>query len=219
MANGSSGKALFIMASTLRFSGRDHRIDFKDLTGGSGITIYAQHELIKDLIKARLDADGQILFDVEDVSIHDFNSTKPIIRFREYKEGDVHELACDFIAGCDGFHGVCRPSIPEGVLTTYDRTYPFAWLGILAEVPPSAGELIYAYHQRGFALLSMRSPSISRLYIQCAPEEDVANWPDEKIWQELHTRLQSDEGWKLTEGPIIQKGITGMRSVVVEPMQ
>ncbi len=204
---------------TLRFSGRDHRIDFKDLTGGSGITIYAQHELIKDLIKARLDAAGQILFDVEDVSIHDFNSTKPIIRFREYKEGDIHELACDFIAGCDGFHGVCRPSIPEGVLTTYDRTYPFAWLGILAEVPPSAGELIYAYHQRGFALLSMRSPSISRLYIQCAPEEDVANWPDEKIWQELHTRLQSDEGWKLTEGPIIQKGITGMRSVVVEPMQ
>ncbi len=194
----------------LHFAGRGHRIDF----GESGITIYAQHELIKDLIKARLDAAGQVLFDVEDVSIHDFDTTKPRIRFHK-----DHELACDFIAGCDGYHGVCRPTIPEGVLTTYDRTYPFAWLGILAEAPPSSKELIYAYHDRGFALLSMRSPTISRLYLQCTPDEDLANWPDERIWHELHTRLQSDEGWKLTEGPILQKGITGMRSVVIEPMQ
>lgn len=203
----------------LRFSGRGHRIDFHDLTSGSGITIYAQHELIKDLIKARIEAEGQVLFDVEDVSICDFNTTRPMIRFRKQNETEVHELACDFIAGCDGFHGICRPSIPEGVLTTYDRTYPFAWLGILAEAPPSSDELIYAYHQRGFALLSMRSPSISRLYLQCTPDEDIAHWPDQKIWQELHTRLHSDDGWKLSEGPIIQKGITGMRSVVVEPMQ
>jgi len=203
----------------LRFSGRGHRIDFKDLAGGSGITIYAQHELIKDLIKARLDAAAPVLFEVEDVSVHDFNTAEPIIRFRKHKEANFEELACDFIAGCDGFHGICRPSIPQGVLTTYDRTYPFAWLGILAEAPPSSNELIYAYHQRGFALLSMRSPSISRLYLQCTPDEDLANWPDEKIWQELHLRLHSDHGWKLTEGPILQKGITGMRSVVVEPMQ
>ena len=201
----------------LRFSAHGHRIDFKDLTGGSGITIYAQHELIKDLIAARLDAGGKIFFDVEDVSVHDFTSRKPTVRFR--KDKDAHELSCDFIAGCDGFHGICRPSIPEGVLTTYDRTYPFAWLGILAEAAPSSEELIYAYHQRGFALLSMRSPSISRLYLQCAPDEAITNWPDQKIWQELHTRFESDEGWKLTEGPIIQKGVTGMRSVVVEPMQ
>ncbi|HEX4426270.1 MAG TPA: 4-hydroxybenzoate 3-monooxygenase [Terriglobales bacterium] len=194
----------------LRFAGRGHRIDF----GESGITIYAQHELIKDLIKARLDAAGQILFDVEKVGIHKLNTTKPLIRFEEDQE-----LECDFIAGCDGYHGICRPAIPEGVLTTYDRTYPFAWLGILAEAPPSSKELIYAYHDRGFALLSMRSPTISRLYLQCTPDEDIANWPDEKIWHELHTRLHSDEGWKLTEGPILQKGITGMRSVVVEPMQ
>jgi p-hydroxybenzoate 3-monooxygenase len=194
----------------LRFSGRGHRIDF----GQSGITIYPQHELIKDLIKSRLDAGGQIFFGVEDVSIHDLNSTKPRIRFDKDQE-----LACDFIAGCDGFHGISRPAIPEGILTTYDRTYPFAWLGILAEAPPSSHELIYAYHDRGFALLSMRSPTISRLYLQCNPDEDIANWPDEKIWQELHTRLQSNQGWKLTEGPILQKGITGMRSVVVEPMQ
>jgi p-hydroxybenzoate 3-monooxygenase len=202
----------------LRFAGHGHRIDFQDLTGGSGITIYAQHELIKDLIKARLDASGQIFFDVEDVTVHDFNTTKPLIRFRNDKD-KAQELACDFIAGCDGFHGICRPAVPEGVLTTYDRTYPFAWLGILAEAPPSSNELIYAYHDRGFALLSMRSPTISRLYLQCSPDEDIANWPDEKVWQELHSRLQSDEGWKLIEGPVLQKGITGMRSVVVEPMQ
>jgi len=203
----------------LRFSGRGHRIDFDDLTGGSGITIYAQHELIKDLIKARMDAGGQIFFEVADVSLHGLNADDSSIRFRPNENSDFQEFSCDFIAGCDGFHGICRPSIPEAVLTVYDRTYPFAWLGILAEVPPSSEELIYAYHERGFALLSMRSPSMSRLYLQCAPEEDIANWSDERIWEELQLRLRSDEGWRLAEGPIIQKGITGMRSVVVEPMQ
>ena len=205
----------------LRFSKRTHRIDFADLTGGKAVTIYAQHEVVKDLTDARLAAGGQIFFEVQDTRIHDFDSSrpsaKPVVRFR--KDGEPQELTCDFIAGCDGFHGVCRPSVPAGVLTTFDRVYPFGWLGILAEADPSSEELIYAYHDRGFGLLSMRSPHLGRLYIQCKPDEDIANWPDEKIWRELHLRLETNDGWKLTEGPIIQKGVTGMRSFVVEPMQ
>ena len=201
----------------LRFAGRGHRIDFKELTGGRGITIYAQHEVIKDLVSARLGAGGQILFDVEDVSVRDLTTRQPKIRFS--KDGSAQELGCDFIAGCDGFHGVCRPSIPAGVLTTYERTYSFGWLGILAEAPPSSDELIYAHHDRGFALLSMRSPEISRLYVQCAADEEIGKWSDDRIWHELHSRLATDSGWKLIEGPILQKGITGMRSFVVEPMQ
>jgi p-hydroxybenzoate 3-monooxygenase len=200
----------------LRFNGRGHRIDFQDLTGGKGITIYSQHEVVKDLTNARLAAGGLILFEVEDVSVHDLTSSSPKIHYR--KDGDDYELSCDFIAGCDGFHGICRPSIPEGVLTIYDRVYPFGWLGILAEAPPSSHELIYTYHERGFALLSMRTPQISRLYLQCDPEEDIGQWPDEKIWGELDLRLASD-GWKLMRGPVLQKGVTGMRSFVVEPMR
>jgi p-hydroxybenzoate 3-monooxygenase len=206
----------------LRFNKRTHRIDFAELTGGKAVTIYAQHEVVKDLTDARLAAGGKIFFEVEDTNIRDFASSrpaaKPVIRFRP-KGGEFEELHCDFIAGCDGFHGICRPAVSEGLLTTFERVYPFGWLGILAEAAPSSEELIYAYHQRGFGLLSMRSPHISRLYIQCDPDDDVANWPDQKIWRELHTRLESDEGWELSEGPIIQKGITGMRSFVVEPMQ
>src|SRR5580704_16542097 len=201
----------------LRFQGRGHRIDFKELTGGRSITIYAQAEVVKDLIDARLAAGGQIFFETQDVSVHHFTTPKPCIRFRKNRE--LSELACDFIAGCDGFHGICRPSIPEGALTIYERVYPFAWLGILAEAPPSSEELVYSYHDRGFALLSMRSPQISRLYLQCKPEEDLDQWSDERIWKELHTRLASTEGWTLTEGRIIQKGVTGMRSLVIEPMQ
>jgi p-hydroxybenzoate 3-monooxygenase len=205
----------------LRFGRRTHRIDFAELTGGKGITIYAQHEVIKDLNKARREAGGQIFYEVEDVSVHDFadpgSAMKPSIRFRS--QGEPYELSCDFIAGCDGFHGICRPSVPSGVLTLFDRTYPFGWLGILADVAPSCDELIYSYHERGFALLSMRSPQVSRLYLQCSPEEDINKWPDAKIWEELHRRLATDNGWKLTEGPITQKGVTGMRSFVVEPMQ
>jgi p-hydroxybenzoate 3-monooxygenase len=205
----------------LRFGRRTHRIDFAELTGGKGITIYAQHEVIKDLNKARREAGGQIFYEVEDVSVHDFadasSATKPSIRFRN--GGEPYELSCDFIAGCDGFHGICRPSVPSGVLTLFDRTYPFGWLGILAEAAPSCDELIYSYHERGFALLSMRSPQVSRLYLQCSPDEDINKWPDAKIWEELHRRLATDNGWKLTEGPITQKGVTGMRSFVVEPMQ
>jgi len=206
----------------LRFNGRGHRINMLELTGGRAITIYGQNEVVKDLTEARLQAGGPIFFEVEDVSVHNFGpsepaSSKPVIRFR--KNGAEQEVVCDFIAGCDGYHGVCRPSIPSGALSFFERNYPFGWLGILAQVPPSSNELIYAYHDRGFALLSMRSLEVSRLYIQCAPDENINEWPDEKIWGELHTRLESQEGWRLREGPILQKGVTGMRSFVAEPMQ
>ena len=201
----------------LRFNRRGHRINMYELTGGKAITIYAQHEVVKDLVTARLAAGGQIFFEAADVSVDGFNGTTPSIRFAA--DGKIHELGCDFIAGCDGFHGVCRPSIPSGVLTAFDRTYPFAWLGILAQAPPSSHELVYAYHERGFALLSMRSMEIGRLYLQVPPEEDINNWPDDKIWRELQMRFAVNGDWKLTEGPILQKGITPMRSFVVEPMQ
>lgn len=201
----------------LRFHGQAHRIDFHELTGGKGITIYAQAEVLKDLNNARIATGGQVFFEVEDVSVHKLDSSKPEIHYR--KGETEYEVHCDFIAGCDGFHGICRPSIPQGVLTEFDRVYPFGWLGILAEAPPSSDELIYAHHERGFALLSMRTPHISRLYVQCRPDEDIHQWSDEQIWCELRTRLATNTAWKLTEGPVLQKGVTGMRSVVVEPMR
>jgi p-hydroxybenzoate 3-monooxygenase len=200
----------------LRFRGRSHRIDFRELTGGKGITIYAQHEVLKDLNNARIATGGQVLFEVEDVSVSGIDTSHPKIRYR--KNSQSHELVCDFIAGCDGFHGICRPSIPARILTEYEREYPFGWLGILAEAPPSSDELVYCYHDRGFALLSMRTPQIGRLYLQCKPDEDISGWSDARIWQELQIRLAAD-GWKLTEGQVLQKGVTGMRSFVVEPMQ
>jgi p-hydroxybenzoate 3-monooxygenase len=200
----------------LRFKNHGHRIDFRELTGGKGITIYAQHEVLKDLNNARPAADETLVFEAENVGVADLDSESPTIRYA--KNGTEYEVQCDFLAGCDGFHGICRDAIPTGILKTYSRTYPFGWLGILAEAAPSSAELIYAYHERGFALLSMRTPQISRLYLQCSPDEDIALWPDRRIWEELHTRLRA-ENWKLTEGPIIQKSITGMRSFVVEPMQ
>ena len=202
----------------LSFLGRRHRIDLSGLTGGKCITVYAQHKVIEDLIRARLAAGGQIFFDVEDVSVHDLGSRAPYIRFRE-RDGGEQKLSCDFIAGCDGFHGIARPSIPPGVLTCYDRAYPFAWLGILAEAAPASEELIYTYHERGFALFSMRSPSITRLYLQCTPEEDLGNWPDDRIWAELLTRFRTLDGWAPTQGPVLQKGVAEMRGFVVEPMQ
>jgi len=200
-----------------RFNGQGHHIDFQDLVGRS-ITIYAQQEVVKDLVAARMASGGQIVFEAKDVSIQDLASKAPRIRYR--RDGVEQELVCDFIAGCDGFHGVCRPAIPENCLTMYERTYPFAWLGILAQAPPSSEELIYANHELGFALLSMRSPDVSRLYIQCAPDEDIANWPDARIWEQLHLRFATRDGkWKLTEGPVIQKNIAEMRSFVTDPMQ
>jgi p-hydroxybenzoate 3-monooxygenase len=201
----------------LSFRESRHRIDMYELTGGRAITVYGQTEVVKDLIKARLDAGAEIRFEVEDVTIHDFDTGSPKIRF--HSEGELKQITCDFIAGCDGFHGICRPSIPEGVFTVYERAYPFGWLGILAESKPPSEELIYCHHERGFALFSMRSPHITRLYIQCEPNEEIANWPDDRIWQELETRLHAGGDLILKEGAIIQKGITPMRSFVAEPMQ
>lgn len=201
----------------LRFGGQGHRIDFQDLTGGRAITLYSQHEVLKDLVKARLDAGGAILFGTAAVGIDDLGGSKPVVRYRS--AGRIDELACDVVAGCDGFHGVSRPAIPAGTLAEYARTYPFGWLGLLAETAPSSKELIYAYHPRGFALVSTRSPRLQRLYVQCDPADDVDRWPDTRIWDELRGRLTRDEGWTLNEGPIVQKGVVQMRSTVVEPMQ
>ena len=200
----------------LQFEGERHRIDFPSLTGGRRITVYGQQEVVKDLIAARLETERPLLFQVTDVAVGGFESDSPTIRFGH--EGKKVELRCDFIAGCDGSHGVCRESIPEGALTVFEREYPFAWLGILAAAPPSNDELIYAYHERGFALHSMRSPTVTRLYLQVRPDEDLDEWPDERIWDELERRLGL-EGWTLNTGEIIEKGVTGMRSFVVEPMQ
>jgi p-hydroxybenzoate 3-monooxygenase len=199
----------------LKFGGRGHRIDLTELTG-KGVMVYGQHEVVKDLIAARLQDGDRIRFEVEDTSVHDIATDQPSIRY--VKDGLDHEIRCDFIAGCDGFHGICRPALPDDVLRVYERVYPFAWLGILAKAPPASHELIYANHENGFALLSMRSPEISRLYLQCAPDEDIANWPDARIWEELHARLAGD-GFVLDEGPIIQKSVTAMRSFVAEPMR
>jgi p-hydroxybenzoate 3-monooxygenase len=198
----------------LRFASRSHRIDFQELTGRS-ITVYAQQEVIKDLVAARLGYNGEILFEAEALRLSEIAGQQPRVHFRH--KGEEHQLACDFIAGCDGFHGIGRASIPADSLTAYERIYPFAWLGILAESKPASEELIYAHHDRGFALLSMRSPRISRLYLQCDPEENLAEWPDSRIWEELHTRLNL--GSELIEGPILQKGVTPMRSFVAEPLR
>jgi p-hydroxybenzoate 3-monooxygenase len=199
----------------LQFDGGRHHVPLSELTGGRSIVIYGQTEVVKDLIAARLDAGLPLRFEVSDVAVHGFEGDEPYVTYRH--EGEEHRLDCDVIAGCDGFHGVCRPAI-DRVLKTYSREYPFGWLGILAEVAPSSDELVYNHHPRGFALLSLRSPTRSRLYIQCRPDEDIADWPDERIWEELHTRTALD-GWSLAEGPILEKGVTGMRSFVAEPMQ
>jgi p-hydroxybenzoate 3-monooxygenase len=200
----------------LQFDGERHYVPLTELSGGRSIVIYGQTEVVKDLVAAR-DGSGQpLLFEVSDVSVHDCDTERPRIRFAH--EGAAHELECDVVAGCDGFHGVCRPSIPAGVLSTFEREYPFAWLGILAAVAPSIDELVYAHHERGFALLSLRSPELSRYYVQCRPDEEIDEWPDERIWDELQQRTALS-GWTLEEGPVLEKGITGMRSFVAEPMQ
>ena len=201
----------------LRFNRRSHRIDFDDLTGGKTVTIYAQQEVIKDLVAARLAAGLPIIFEADDVSVHGFDAANPSIRFRAAGKDEI--LHCDFIAGCDGFHGICRPSLPAGVLTEFERLYPFGWLGILAQAPPSSDELVYCYHERGFALLTMRTHEVSRLYLQVPHDEDINSWSDDRIWSELRLRTAADGDWKLKEGPIFQKNIASMRSYVVEPMQ
>jgi p-hydroxybenzoate 3-monooxygenase len=197
----------------LQFDGERHRIPLSELADGRTILIYGQTEVVKDLIAARIASGLPLHFEVSEVVVE---PTRPRVTFRH--EGSTHEVDCDVIAGCDGFHGVCRPSIPDGVLQEFSRDYPFGWLGVLAQVAPSNDELVYAHHQRGFALLSLRSPELSRLYLQCRPDEQIGEWPDERIWAELQTRL-GVEGWTLEEGPVLEKGVTGMRSYVVEPMQ
>jgi p-hydroxybenzoate 3-monooxygenase len=200
----------------IAFGGERHRIDLTALTGGRAITVYGQNEVVKDLIAARRATGRPLHFEVSDVSVHDLAS-QPRIRYQHL--GQRVEVACDFIAGCDGFHGVCRPSIPAGRLQVYEREYPFAWLGILAQAPPSSDELVYSLHERGFALFSMRSPTITRLYLQCAPDERIGDWSDERIWAELQARLATADGWRPNEGAILQKSITPMRSFVAEPMR
>jgi p-hydroxybenzoate 3-monooxygenase len=196
----------------LNFAGQSHRIDFEELTGHA-VMIYGQQEVVRDLIAARLAARQPLYFDVDSVSVHDFDSDSPRVKYQA--GGEQHTLECDFIAGCDGFHGICRATVPAQQLSLFERVYPFAWLGILAEMPPASEELIYANDDRGFALLSMRSPTISRLYLQCAPDEDVEEWPDERIWSELRARLHV----RVPEGPVLQKSVTPMRSFVAEPMR
>jgi len=191
-----------------------HRIDFKKLVD-KRVTIYGQQEVVKDLVDRRISDGAPLLFEVDDVTVHDLKTQKPKIRLKH--DGRRQEIDCDFIAGCDGFHGVCRPSIPDGVLSVFERDYPFGWLGILSESPPPDHELIYSYTDRGFALYTMRSPSLARLYLQCDHDEEIEAWPDNRIWDELHRRLGGAR--KLAEGKMLQKGITPMRSFVVEPMQ
>ena len=201
----------------LRFGGESHRIGFEQLVPGRAITVYGQQEVVKDLIAARIAAGGTIVFEAADVALHAIDSAHPYLTFTH--AGEAQRLDCDFIAGCDGYHGVSRAAIPSGVLATFERDYPFAWLGILAAVAPSAHELIYAQTERGFALHSMRSPEVSRFYLQVEADDDIGNWSDARIWEELRLRLETLPGWKLATGPIIEKNITPMRSFVVEPMQ
>jgi p-hydroxybenzoate 3-monooxygenase len=201
----------------IRFNREPHRLNVKELSRGRCVWVYAQHEIIKDLVAVRRGYDEPLFFEVSDVSIRDIDTDNPSVRFVHDEKEQV--IDCDFVAGCDGFHGISRGMIPESVIRVYDRQYPFAWLGVLAEAPPASDMVVYAYHERGFALQSMRGPDISRLYVQCPVADTVEGWPDERFWRELHARLETRDGSQQQEGPIFQKGITGMRSFVCEPMQ
>jgi p-hydroxybenzoate 3-monooxygenase len=200
----------------LAFSGAHHRIDLEGLTGKK-IMVYGQHEVVKDLIARRLADGGEILFEADVHAIDGLDGDRPSVRYSH--DGREHTLACDFVAGCDGYHGVSRKSAPEGAITAYERGYPYAWLGVLAEAAPTSDELVYARHEDGFALYSMRSPQVTRLYIQCRPDEDPEAWSDRALWDELHRRLETGDGWTINEGPILQKNVAPMRSFVAEPMR
>lgn len=202
---------------SLRFDRADHRIDLRALTG-KVITVYGQQELVKDLIAARLATGASVEFEAADVALHDLDTDAPRVTWTD-AGGARHELRCDAVAGCDGFHGVSRPSIPSGAITVHDHQYPYAWLGVLAKTPPSHHELIYSRHPRGFALHSMRSPEVTRLYLQVGPEESLDGWSDARIWDELAARLEVDGRFTLREGPVLEKGITPMRGFVVEPLR
>ncbi|BBA40428.1 MULTISPECIES: 4-hydroxybenzoate 3-monooxygenase [Burkholderia] len=202
----------------LLFSGQRHRIDLSELTGGRAITVYSQHEVVRDLIAAGVEHGHAMHFEVSDVALHDVEGEHPFVTFK-HADGREDRIDCDYIAGCDGFHGIARQTIPAERLNTFERVYPFAWLGILADAAPSLDELVYAHHDNGFALFSMRSPTVTRLYLQCKPDEDLTEWSDTRIWDELHTRFSNDTGWTPTEGRITQKSVTPMRSFVSETMQ
>jgi p-hydroxybenzoate 3-monooxygenase len=200
----------------LGLNGKRHRIPFVELTGKC-VTVYGQQEVVKDLMARRLADGGDLRFECGEVALEGIATDEPQIRVN--LDGQTDEIHCEYIAGCDGFHGICRDAFPDGVLSIYERTYPFAWLGILAEAAPSRDELVYMHNEKGFALYSIRSPRITRLYLQCAPDEDIEQWSDDRIWSELQTRLHCSDGWQPTEGRVLQKGVTGMRSFVVEPLQ
>ncbi|MEU0193256.1 4-hydroxybenzoate 3-monooxygenase [Streptomyces afghaniensis] len=201
----------------LRFDRRRHRVDFPALTGGRSVMVYAQTEVCKDLIALQLAEGGPLLFEAEALAVEDAGTDAPRVRFRHEGREDV--LECEYVVGCDGFWGVARKAIPVELTQVFERTYPFGWLGILADVPPSHDELVYARHDRGFALLSMRSPSVSRLYLQVPDGTDAEAWSDEEIWDELERRFETADDWRLERGPITQKSVTPMRSYVHEPMR
>lgn len=201
---------------SLAFAGRTVRVDLKGLTGRS-VSVYGQTELTKDLLETRLAAAGKLVFNAAEVAVADFDGAHPQVRYRH--DGQTHELECDFIAGCDGYHGVCRQSIPREALKTFERIYPFGWLGILADVPPASHELIYSNHARGFALCSMRSLNRSRYYVQCGLEEKLEAWPDARFWDELRLRLPENIAAAVITGPSIEKSIAPLRSFVVEPLR
>jgi p-hydroxybenzoate 3-monooxygenase len=201
----------------LRFNGECHRIPLDELTGGKYISVYGQQEVVKDLVEARLDQGNPILFDVSNVEIDNHRTSTPSVSCDF--NGERLTIRCRAVSGCDGFHGVSRSTIAAAELTQYNRVYPFSWLGILARVAPSTEELIYAQHHRGFALHSMRSPDVSRFYLQVEPDEDPDDWSDDRIWSELQSRLETNDGWTIQTGPLMEKSVTPMRSFVVEPMQ
>jgi p-hydroxybenzoate 3-monooxygenase len=201
----------------LRFQGRRHRVDFPALTGGRSVTVYAQTEVCKDLIALQLKEGGPLLFGAEALAVEDAESDRPRVRFTY--EGLEDVLECDYVVGCDGFWGVARKAVPAALSRVFERTYPFGWLGILADVPPSHDELVYARHDRGFALLSMRSPAVSRLYLQVPRGTDAEAWSEKEIWDELERRFETEDGWRLQRGPIASKSVTPMRSYVHEPMR
>ncbi|WP_405447793.1 4-hydroxybenzoate 3-monooxygenase [Streptomyces achromogenes] len=201
----------------LRFGRRRHRVDFPGLTGGRSVTVYAQTEVCKDLIALQLKEGGPLLFEAEALGVEGAEGDRPRIPFRHQGREDV--LECEYVVGCDGFWGVARKAVPAGVSRVFERSYPYAWLGVLADVAPSHDELVYARHERGFALLSMRSPAVSRLYLQVPAGTEAGQWGDEEIWDELERRLETDDDWRLERGPLTQKSVTPMRSFVHEPMR
>jgi p-hydroxybenzoate 3-monooxygenase len=201
----------------LQFARERHHLDFRDLTGGRWVTIWAQTEIVKDLIQARLAAGAQVEFEVSGTEVADLDEDRPLLRYTD-AAGTRHEVRCDVIAGCDGFHGICRDSMPPGLVRVAERGYPYSWLGILAAVPPSTDELIYSRHEDGFALHTMRTPQVSRLYLQVSADEEIEHWPDDRIWAELRHRLVIP-GWALADGPITEKAISPMRSFVASPMR